>query len=175
MQAFHTESQNFFEAFCRSIGEIICHCKSCLQLTYRKIIFLIKYCYGIKKNLSQMISHSHYSVIYLQKNMLFYIKFKVLLWKLILQSYSHFVRRNDACHWLDFLHKTINVSCLVTRSCLTLVTPWTAACQAFSRQKYWSALSFPSPGDLPNPRIYPIYTSLAEATRETPKYKLKYG
>ena len=45
---------------------------------------------------------------------------------------------------------------LVTRSCLTLVTPWTVACQAplsmgFSRQEYWSGLPFPFPGDLPNP------------------------
>ena len=37
-------------------------------------------------------------------------------------------------------------------------TPWTVACQAplstgFSRQEYWSGLSFPSPGDLPNPGI----------------------
>ena len=36
-------------------------------------------------------------------------------------------------------------SCLVTQSCLTLVTPWTVACQAslsieFSRQEYWSGL-----------------------------------
>ena len=35
---------------------------------------------------------------------------------------------------------------------------WTIACQAllsmaFSRQKYWSGLPFPSLGDLPNPRI----------------------
>ena len=38
------------------------------------------------------------------------------------------------------------------------VTPWTVACQAplsigFSRQEYWSGLSFPSPWDLPNPGI----------------------
>ena len=38
------------------------------------------------------------------------------------------------------------------------VTPWTVAYQAppsmgFSRQEYWSGLPFPSPGDLPNPRI----------------------
>ena len=38
-------------------------------------------------------------------------------------------------------------------------TPWTAAHQAplstgFSRQGYWSGLSFPSPGDLPEPHIY---------------------
>ena len=37
-------------------------------------------------------------------------------------------------------------------------TIWTVACQAtlsmgFSRQEYWSGLSFPSPGDLPNPGI----------------------
>ena len=41
-----------------------------------------------------------------------------------------------------------------------LQTPWTATCQAplsmeFSRQEYWSGLSFPSPGDLPNPGIKP--------------------
>ena len=39
-------------------------------------------------------------------------------------------------------------------------TPWTVACQAplskgFSRQEYWSGLSFPSPGDLPGPGIKP--------------------
>ena len=43
--------------------------------------------------------------------------------------------------------------CSVVQSCLILVTPWTAAHQAplsleFPRQKYWSGLSFPSPGDL---------------------------
>ena len=37
-------------------------------------------------------------------------------------------------------------------------TPWTVAYQAplsmgFSRQEYWGGLSFPSPGDLPNPGI----------------------
>ena len=49
---------------------------------------------------------------------------------------------------------------LVTKSCLTLATPWTIACQTplsmkFSRREYWSALPFPSPGDLPNPGIKP--------------------
>ena len=39
-------------------------------------------------------------------------------------------------------------------------TPWTVAYQGplymgFSRQEYWSALLFPSPGDLPNPGIEP--------------------
>ena len=49
---------------------------------------------------------------------------------------------------------------LVTKSCPTLVTPWTVACQAplsvgFSIQEYWSGLPFPSPGDLPDPGIKP--------------------
>ena len=49
---------------------------------------------------------------------------------------------------------------LVTKSCPTLVTPWTVACQAalsmgFFRPEYWSGLPFPSPGDLPNPGIEP--------------------
>ena len=40
------------------------------------------------------------------------------------------------------------------------VIPWTVAHQAplsmeFSRQEYWSGLSFPSSGDLPNPGIEP--------------------
>ena len=54
---------------------------------------------------------------------------------------------------------------LVTKSCLTLATPWTVACQAprsmgFSRQEYWSGLSFPSPGDLPDPGIEPGSSAL---------------
>ena len=49
---------------------------------------------------------------------------------------------------------------VVTKSCPTLVTPWTVACQAplpmgFSRQEYWSGLPFPSPGDLSDPGIEP--------------------
>ena len=40
------------------------------------------------------------------------------------------------------------------------MTPGTIAHQAplsmgFSRQEYWSGLPFPSPGDLPNPKIEP--------------------
>ena len=47
---------------------------------------------------------------------------------------------------------------LVAKSCLTLVTPWTVACQTplsmgFSRQEYWSRLPFPSSEDLPDPGI----------------------
>ena len=42
--------------------------------------------------------------------------------------------------------------------CLTLCDPWTVDLQAllfmgFPRREYWSGQLFPSPGDLPNPRI----------------------
>ena len=41
------------------------------------------------------------------------------------------------------------------------VTPWTAAYQAplfmgLSREEYWSGLSYPPPGDLPDPGIKPM-------------------
>ena len=54
---------------------------------------------------------------------------------------------------------------LVTKSCLTLVTPWTVAHQpplsmGFSRQEYGSGLPFPSPGDLPNPGVEPMSPAL---------------
>ena len=53
-----------------------------------------------------------------------------------------------------------SVGGLVAKSCPTLETPWTVALQAsllvgFSRQEYWSGLSFISPGDLPDPGIKP--------------------
>ena len=50
--------------------------------------------------------------------------------------------------------------CVLSQAQL-FVIPWTVAHQApllsmeFSRQEYWSGLLFPSPGDLPNPRIKP--------------------
>ena len=67
---------------------------------------------------------------------------------------------------------------LLTMLCLTLATPWTAACQAplsmrFSRQKCWSGLPFPSPGDFPNPGIEPRSPALQAdslPTGEAPIY-----
>ena len=48
----------------------------------------------------------------------------------------------------------------VYQSCPTLCNPMDHSCQAllsreFSRQEYWSTLSFPSPGDHPDPDIEP--------------------
>ena len=55
--------------------------------------------------------------------------------------------------------------CSVAKSCLTLATPWTVAPQAptsmgFSRQEYWSGLSFPSPWDLPDPGTEPGFPTM---------------
>ena len=53
----------------------------------------------------------------------------------------------------------LRVACVSSLSRIQLsVTPWTVAYEAplsmgFSRQEYWSGVSFPSPGDLPNPGI----------------------
>ena len=54
-------------------------------------------------------------------------------------------------------------------------TPWAVACQAppsmgFSRKEYWSGLPFPSPGDLPDPRIELGSPTLqADAFTESPQ------
>ena len=47
----------------------------------------------------------------------------------------------------------------------SFVTPRAVACQAllsmgFPRQEYWSELSFPPPGDLPNPEIESVSPAL---------------
>ena len=50
--------------------------------------------------------------------------------------------------------------CSVTKSCLTLHSPKDcslpgSSSMGFPKQKYWSGLLVPSPGDLPNPGIEP--------------------
>ena len=63
------------------------------------------------------------------------------------------------CVYIIYLYKYICVHVLEL-SCPTLVILWTVAHQVplpmeFSRQKYWSRLSFSPPGDLPDPGIEP--------------------
>ena len=47
----------------------------------------------------------------------------------------------------------------------------------FSRQEYWSVLPFPSPGDLPEPRIKPRAPALADRffTAEPPGVRQEMG
>ena len=62
------------------------------------------------------------------------------------------------CLWFCYSTMLLLFNCSV-KSCGTLVTPWTVACQALSmgfiRQEYWSGLLFTSPGDLPDPGTEP--------------------
>ena len=68
----------------------------------------------------------------------------------------------------NYCPKCQKVCCLSVISQL-FATPWTVACKAplsmgFSRQKYWSGLPFPSPGDLPDPGTdwSPVSSALAD-------------
>ena len=72
---------------------------------------------------------------------------------------------------------------LVAKSCLTLVTPWTVACQSplsmgFSREEYWSGLPFLSSGDHPDPGIkywspaWQADSLLIELREKSPPYLL---
>ena len=64
---------------------------------------------------------------------------------------------------MDIRWKLVLILVMVVKSLSRVrlfVTPWTVAPQAplsigFSRQKYWSGLPFPSPGNLPDPGIEP--------------------
>ena len=72
----------------------------------------------------------------------------------------------SCCSWFHSgVQETLVWFGLVTKSCLTLVAPWTLAHQAplsmgFSRQEYWSGLPFPSPEGLPDPGIEPRSSAL---------------
>ena len=64
---------------------------------------------------------------------------------------------------------------MCAQSCPTVCDPMVCSSQGSSRQEYWNGLLFPSPGDLPNPRIEPMgpalqADSLPQATWETPRF-----
>ena len=77
-------------------------------------------------------------------------------------SQSHLVHR---LHWqVGSLPLKVKVKSL--SHVQLFVTPWTVTyqtsqCRGFSRQGYWSGLSFPSPGDLPDPGIEPRSPTLS--------------
>ena len=79
---------------------------------------------------------------------------------------------------------------LVAKSCPTLVTPWTVACQASlsvgsPRREYWSGLSFPSPGNLSDPGIKlaspalagrkPLYVKVLELNSKGGMFSARLG
>ena len=96
-----------------------------------------------------------------------------------INSVQMVVKCTSSCRWYSSLDPIENFSCLdvevvdstvykisccylVAKLYLTLATPWTVAHQAplsmgFLRQEYCSGLPFPSPRDLPNPEIQPVF------------------
>ena len=61
----------------------------------------------------------------------------------------------DQLKFFPVLNICTATRCLVAQFVRLYAAPWTVACQApwyieFSRQEYWSALPFPTPGDLPD-------------------------
>ena len=80
----------------------------------------------------------------------------------------------------DLVHsynRILAIGNFVAKLCPTLVIPWTVACKAplsiaFSRQEYWSGLSFPSPGDLPDPGIKPWSPALQEDSLLTELFRV---
>ena len=91
----------------------------------------------------------------------------------IIKCNEYFLISNEAFHLIKyFIRNIISVTDLhvslvpshcsvhVFRCVQLFATPWTGARQAplsmeFPRQEYWSGLSFPSPGDLPDLGIEP--------------------
>ena len=81
-------------------------------------------------------------------------------WKISAEENESICRIEGKLWGKEEVFHEVEVSLLFSQlSCVWLfVTPWTIARQAplsmgFSRQKYWSGLPFPSPGDLPDPGI----------------------
>ena len=73
-----------------------------------------------------------------------------------------------------------SISVVQSLSCVQLfATQWTVAHEAslsveFSRQEYWSGLTFPSPGDFPDPGIKPGSPALqADSLPSEPQGKRK--
>ena len=87
-----------------------------------------------------------------------------------------FYARKDIYEVLKYIPKYLSEWVKLLSHVQLFVIPWTVAYQAppsmeFSRQKYWSGLTFPSPGDLPDPGIEPSSPMLqADAlTSEEPR------
>ena len=77
------------------------------------------------------------------------------IWNLLLRDQPNLPIAGSG-HMLFLVLLLLMLSCSVVLN--SFVTPWTAALQVplsvgFPRQEYWSGLSRPPPGDLPNPGI----------------------
>ena len=77
-------------------------------------------------------------------------------------------KNTDGTHSILFKANILTMSDsggLVAKLCMTLVTPCAVACQGllsmgFSKQEYWSGLTFSSPGNIPGPGNEPLSPAL---------------
>ena len=82
----------------------------------------------------------------------------LLEWIKIFLISAYAVSRMINLEWTLFRESTFRSGCVQS----LIVTPWTVACQVplsmgSLRQECWSGLPFPSPRDLPDPRIKPAF------------------
>ena len=101
-------------------------------------------------------------------SLIFYLPSKIIMFYQSLPLILHinpFTRFFYSSEMFSFL-----IVVVYSLSCVWLfVMLWTVACQdplsmGFLRQEYWSELSFPSPGDLPNP-VKPMSSALLHCRR----------
>ena len=97
------------------------------------------------------------------------LKFGIFFFLLHLLNYCCILYIQLMCTWTHICTNTCVCVCVcvwakLLQSCPTLCDPTVVACQAplsmgFSRQVYWSGLSSPPPGYLPDPGIKPASLS----------------
>ena len=92
------------------------------------------------------------------------------------------INQNNTVIWKTFQVLMLGIITECMLSCFSHPTaiPWSVACQAplsmwFSKQKYWSGLPCPSPGDLPDPRTEPTSLAIqADSSPSEPPGKPRY-
>ena len=80
--------------------------------------------------------------------------------KRLLQNESQTIKEMAIGTYISIITLNVKVKVKSLSRVQLFATPWTIVYQAspsmgFSRQEYWSGLPFPSPGDLPDPRVEP--------------------
>ena len=109
-------------------------------------------------------------VLFLLKTLACISKYREILTSscAIPQIRAAYTQHFNKCTSINFLGIHVMLTCF---SCAQLfATLWTIACQSplsmgFSRQEYWSGLSCPSPGDVPDSRSNPRLLHLLNSQR----------
>ena len=99
--------------------------------------------------------------------------------KHLLQNESQTIKKMAIGTYISIITLNVKVKVKSLSRVQLFATLWTIVYQAspsmgFSRQEYWSGLPFPSPGDLPDPRVEPRSPTLEAGalTSEPPEVGL---